>query len=59
MAWARYPRGPLTAMRTTAMLPWTLGIALARDLIALLGGSISAVSEPGEGNCFTLSLSVS
>ena len=31
-----------------------LGLALSQKLCALLGGSISATSEPGHGSCFTI-----
>jgi signal transduction histidine kinase len=34
----------------------SLGIALARDLIELLGGELQATSDPGEGNCFVIVL---
>ncbi len=36
----------------------TLGIALARDLAELLGGSLQASSEPGDGNSFLITLPV-
>ncbi|HEV7405007.1 MAG TPA: HAMP domain-containing sensor histidine kinase [Chthoniobacteraceae bacterium] len=32
----------------------SLGIALARDLVELLGGHLEATSDPGEGNCFVI-----
>jgi signal transduction histidine kinase len=31
-----------------------LGLALSQKLCALMGGGISAVSEPGQGSCFTI-----
>jgi signal transduction histidine kinase len=31
-----------------------LGLALSQKLCALMGGSISATSEPGHGSCFTI-----
>jgi signal transduction histidine kinase len=31
-----------------------LGLALSQKLCALMGGSISAISEPGHGSCFTI-----
>jgi signal transduction histidine kinase len=34
----------------------SLGIALARDLVELLGGRLEATSDPGEGNCFVIVL---
>ena len=33
-----------------------LGLALARGLAELMKGSLTLVSRPGEGACFTLSL---
>jgi signal transduction histidine kinase len=33
-----------------------LGLALARELVEAMGGSIDATSEPGEGSCFTVRL---
>jgi PAS domain S-box-containing protein len=33
-----------------------LGLAISRELAVLMGGSLSAVSRPGQGSCFTLSL---
>ncbi|CAN5372281.1 hypothetical protein BH10PSE1_BH10PSE1_29170 [soil metagenome] len=33
-----------------------LGLAISRDLAHLMGGRLTARSEPGEGACFTLSL---
>jgi signal transduction histidine kinase len=35
------------------------GIALARDLVELLGGHLEATSDPGEGNCFVIVLPTS
>jgi signal transduction histidine kinase len=31
-----------------------LGLALSQKLCALMGGGISATSEPGRGSCFTI-----
>jgi signal transduction histidine kinase len=31
-----------------------LGLALSQKLCALMGGSITAISEPGHGSCFTI-----
>ena len=31
-----------------------LGLALSQKLCGLMGGSISATSEPGKGSCFTI-----
>ncbi|MCW7536579.1 ATP-binding protein [Aquabacterium sp. A7-Y] len=35
-----------------------LGLALSRELAELMGGQIEAQSEPGQGSCFTLSVSL-
>jgi signal transduction histidine kinase len=37
----------------------SLGIALARDLVELLGGHLEATSDAGEGNCFVIVLPTS
>lgn len=33
-----------------------LGLAICQELVGLMGGAISAVSTPGAGSCFTVSL---
>jgi hypothetical protein len=35
-----------------------LGLAISRDLVGLMGGRLTARSLPGEGACFTLSLTL-
>ncbi|MCC6463069.1 MAG: response regulator [Saprospiraceae bacterium] len=35
-----------------------IGLTLSKELIELMGGNISAVSEPGQGTCFSIRLPV-
>jgi signal transduction histidine kinase len=53
---ARLLRGVAHAPDNAALNDTSLGIALARDLVELLGGHLEATSDPGEGNCFTIVL---
>jgi signal transduction histidine kinase len=53
---ARLLRGVAHAPDNAAIQDTSLGIALARDLVELLGGQLEATSDPGEGNCFVIAL---
>lgn len=56
---ARLLRGVAHAPDNASLHDSSLGIALARDLVELLGGHLEATSDPGEGNCFVIALPTS
>lgn len=51
--WERFYKADKSRLRTTGT---GLGLSIARQVVTLMGGEISVVSEPGKGAAFTFTL---
>ena len=48
--------GLFTPFRTTKARGLGLGLTISHDIVAAFGGTLSVVSQPGEGTTFTITL---